>query len=82
MAPSLKEEAFITEVHSINGEGEDEGVVYSEMESVQNTCEEILSRKVASLLYGTSGYISSRFSPALLNPTPPTLAATSRTFGS
>lgn len=58
MSPLLKEEDFVTEVHSINGEGEDEGVVYSEMESAQNTYEDIISRKVASLLYGTSGYIS------------------------
>lgn len=82
MAPTLREEAFITEVHSINGEGEDEGVVYSEMESVQNTYEEIMSRKVASLLYGTSGYISSFPDCPLLNPTPPILAATSPTSGS
>ena len=32
--------------------------MYSEMESVQNTSDEIMSRKLASLLYGTSGYIS------------------------
>ena len=55
----MTKEAFITEVHSINGDGEDEGVVYSEMESVQNTCDEIMSRKLCSLLYGNSGYISS-----------------------
>ena len=38
---------------------EDEGVVYSEMESVQNTRDEIMSRLLCSLLYGDSGYISS-----------------------
>lgn len=57
--PTLTKEAFITEVHSINGDGEDEGVVYSEMESVQNTRDEIMSRLLCSLLYGDSGYISS-----------------------
>ena len=45
-------------MHSINGEGEDEGVVYSEMESVQNTYSEIMSRRSLHLLYGDSGYIS------------------------
>ncbi|CBK24279.2 uncharacterized protein [Blastocystis hominis] len=56
--PTLTEDAFLTEVHSINGEGEDEGVVFSEMESVQNTYSEILNRKVQQLLYGDTGYIS------------------------
>ena len=64
----LREKDFITEVHSINGEGEDEGVVYSEMESAQNTYEDIISRKVASLLYGTSAYISTL--PCSSTPSP------------
>ena len=75
----LREKDFITEVHSINGEGEDEGVVYSEMESAQNTYEDIISRKVASLLYGTSAYISIFPCQALLHLTPPTLVVTLRT---
>ena len=33
------------------------------MESVQNTYSEILNRKVQQLLYGDTGYISSRFIP-------------------
>ena len=56
--PTLTEDAFLTEVHSVNAEGEDEGVVYSEMESTQNTYSSILSRAVQHLLYGDSGYIS------------------------
>ena len=58
MYPTLTEDAFITEIHSINGEGEDEGVVYSEMESYQNTYSEVLSRMINRQLFGESGYIS------------------------
>lgn len=58
MYPTLTEDAFITEIHSINGDGEDEGVVYSEMESCQNTYSEVSTRMINHLLYGNSGYIS------------------------
>ena len=34
--PNLREEDYLTEVHHINGEGQDAGVVYSEMQ-VGNT---------------------------------------------
>lgn len=75
----MTESAFITEVHSINGEGEDEGVVYSEMESVQNTYSEIMSRQSLHLLYGDSGYISCTPCPVRsFTATPPTPEATSR----
>ena len=33
--PLLREEDFLTEVHHINGEGNDAGVVYSEMQVMQ-----------------------------------------------
>ena len=33
--PLLREDAFVTEVHHINGEGKDSGVVYSEMQVCQ-----------------------------------------------
>lgn len=58
MYPTLTEDAFITEIHSINGDGEDEGVVYSEMESYQNTYAEVINRMITRQLYGESGYIS------------------------
>ena len=32
MHPNLRDDDFVTEVHHINGEGEDAGVVYSEMQ--------------------------------------------------
>ncbi len=35
--PLLKESGYVTEVHHINGEGRDAGVVYAEMQGVQNT---------------------------------------------
>ena len=34
--PTLREEDYLTEVHHINGEGQDTGVVYSEMQVRQN----------------------------------------------
>ena len=78
--PRLTESAFLTEVHSVNEEGEDEGVVYSEMESVQNTYSEIMSRKMLHLLYGESGYISSTLLLLFLHSTPLTPEATLRIF--
>ena len=78
--PRLTESAFITEVHSVNEEGEDEGVVYSEMESVQNTYSEIMSRKMLHLLYGESGYISSILFHFFLHSTPLTPEVTLRIF--
>ena len=78
--PRLTESAFITEVHSINEEGEDEGVVYSEMESVQNNYSEIMSRKMLHLLYGESGYISPHSLCCVLHSTPLTPEATLRIF--
>ena len=61
-------------------DGTDEGVVYSEMESVQNTSSEILSRKVAHLLYGESGYISEILKPWVLHQTHLISVATLRIF--
>lgn len=37
----MQEAAFLTEVHHINGEGEDAGVVYSEMQARENTGESL-----------------------------------------
>ena len=61
MYPTLTEDAFITEIHSINGDGEDEGVVHSEMESCQNTYCEVMHRMICHQLFGESGYISFLF---------------------
>ncbi len=52
--PLLKESGFITEVYHVNGEGEDSGVVYSEMQSVENEDETVVERAVHRALYGNS----------------------------
>lgn len=49
--PLLNESGFITEVYHITGEGEDAGVVYSEMQSVENEDENVVERELAKILY-------------------------------
>uniref|UniRef100_A0A0M3IJ63 Peptidase_M16_C domain-containing protein n=1 Tax=Ascaris lumbricoides TaxID=6252 RepID=A0A0M3IJ63_ASCLU len=51
LSPSLTKEQFITEVHHINGNGEDAGVVYSEMQDHESDMENIVSRKRKELFY-------------------------------
>ena len=70
----LREKDFITEVHSINGEGEDEGVVYSEMESLVARWR--LFSMERALTYPPFHV------QALLHLTLPTLVVTLRTSGS
>jgi len=54
--PTLREEDYRTEVHHINGEGEDAGVVYSEMQGVEHSSANILYFELAKKLYPNSGY--------------------------
>ncbi|PQE32018.1 peptidase m16 inactive domain-containing protein [Rutstroemia sp. NJR-2017a WRK4] len=49
--PTLTEEACYTEVHHIDGDGNDAGVVYSEMQGIQNTGSDILDVRARQLLY-------------------------------
>lgn len=49
--PTLTDEGCYTEVHHIDGEGNDAGVVYSEMQGVENTGAEIMDIKARQLLY-------------------------------
>lgn len=49
--PTLTDEGCYTEVHHVDGEGNDAGVVYSEMQAVQNTSSEIMDLKARRLLY-------------------------------
>lgn len=49
--PLLKESGFITEVYHINGDGEDAGVVYSEMQSVENEDETVVERAVHRAMF-------------------------------
>jgi Zn-dependent M16 (insulinase) family peptidase len=54
--PTLREEDYLTEVHHINGEGQDAGVVYSEMQGVEHSSANILYFELAQRLYPNSGY--------------------------
>ena len=55
--PLLQEDSFVTEVHHVNGDGEDAGVVYSEMQAKENRPSTMLALKMSSLLYpGNSSY--------------------------
>lgn len=51
LVPTLKDSACYTEVHHINGEGNDAGVVYSEMQGVQNDQGELMDLESKRLLY-------------------------------
>ncbi|KAI1376635.1 Metalloenzyme, LuxS/M16 peptidase-like protein [Hypoxylon crocopeplum] len=51
VVPTITDAACLTEVHHINGEGNDAGVVYSEMQGVQYTSSELMDIKARRLLY-------------------------------
>ena len=55
--PLLRDGDFLTEVHHINGKGDDAGVVYSEMKGIENSGSNLLYFKVVDGLYpGNSSY--------------------------
>ena len=57
--PLLTDASFLTEVHHINGDGEDGGVVYSEMQGCENTGESLVHRAMIQAIYpGHCGYKS------------------------
>eukprot|EP00922_Rhytidocystis_sp_ex-Travisia-forbesii_P040770 GHVS01060785.1.p1 GENE.GHVS01060785.1~~GHVS01060785.1.p1 ORF type:complete len:621 (+),score=116.60 GHVS01060785.1:127-1989(+) len=57
MRPTLEESAFLTEVHHVKQDGSSSGVVYSEMESRENTANCMIQREMCRLLYpGDCGY--------------------------
>ncbi|EED88791.1 hypothetical protein THAPSDRAFT_264188, partial [Thalassiosira pseudonana CCMP1335] len=49
--PTLTGEGFVTEVHHLNGRGEDKGVVYCEMQGRENSEGSLIDRACMSLLY-------------------------------
>jgi len=49
--PHITDDACVTEVHHVNGKGEDAGVVYSEMQAVQYTSSELMDLRARRLLY-------------------------------
>ena len=55
--PTLTEEAFVTEVHHINGEGDDSGVVYCEMQARENDADSRLEHAIQKYAFAnTCGY--------------------------
>jgi len=57
LLPTMTDAACYTEVHHIDGEGKDAGVVYSEMQGVQNTSGSLMDLEMQRLLYPKdSGY--------------------------
>lgn len=55
---TISDEAFITEVHHINDEGEDAGVVYCEMQGCENTAGNVAYHKHIETLYENTSYAS------------------------
>uniref|UniRef100_A0A914VHF9 Peptidase M16 C-terminal domain-containing protein n=1 Tax=Plectus sambesii TaxID=2011161 RepID=A0A914VHF9_9BILA len=51
LCPTLTDEQFATEVHHINGEGEDAGVVYCEMQDYESDISQLVSWKCKELFY-------------------------------
>lgn len=49
--PTITDEGIVTEVHHVDGEGNDAGVVYSEMQAVQFQSAEIMDLKARRILY-------------------------------
>lgn len=51
IAPTLTDASYCTEVYHIDGSGHDAGVVYSEMQGVQNISSELMGLRLRQLLY-------------------------------
>lgn len=49
--PTLTDDACVTEVHHIDGDGNDAGVVYSEMQAIQYSSQELMDLRARRLLY-------------------------------
>ncbi|KAJ3559767.1 hypothetical protein NM688_g144 [Phlebia brevispora] len=49
--PTLTKAGFITEVHHVNGKGEDSGVVYSEMQGRENTPGDLMALRMQRLSF-------------------------------
>ena len=56
--PSLTSCGFTTEIHHVDGKGEDGGVVYCEMQGRENGAMDILIRHIQRALFSGSGYSS------------------------
>jgi Zn-dependent M16 (insulinase) family peptidase len=51
IVPHITDDACVTEVHHIDGEGNDAGVVYSEMQALQYSSSELMDLRARRLLY-------------------------------
>ncbi|KAK4137936.1 hypothetical protein BT67DRAFT_372256 [Trichocladium antarcticum] len=51
VVPNITDDACVTEVHHIDGEGNDAGVVYSEMQALQYSSSELMDLRARRLLY-------------------------------
>ncbi|XP_028177355.1 uncharacterized protein C05D11.1-like [Ostrinia furnacalis] len=54
--PTLTEHGFLTEVHHIDGDGEDAGVVYCEMQGRENNADSRCELRLLRAMYPDSGY--------------------------
>ncbi|KAF8640945.1 hypothetical protein AX17_000592 [Amanita inopinata Kibby_2008] len=48
--PTITDAGFVTEVHHVDGKGQDSGVVYSEMQGRQNTSNDLMALRLQRLL--------------------------------
>lgn len=51
IVPTLTDSGCVTEVHHIDGAGNDAGVVYSEMQGIQNTANELIELRAKRIIY-------------------------------
>lgn len=51
LLPTITDDACLTEVHHINGKGNDAGVVYSEMQALESNSGELMDLRARRLLY-------------------------------
>ncbi|XP_046961211.1 uncharacterized protein C05D11.1-like [Vanessa cardui] len=58
LRPTLTDQGFTTEVHHIDGDGEDAGVVYCEMQGRENTADCRCELSLQRAMYPNSGYSS------------------------
>ncbi|XP_023940312.1 uncharacterized protein C05D11.1 [Bicyclus anynana] len=58
LMPTLTEQGFITEVHHVNEEGEDAGVVYCEIQGRENNADTRCELRLLRAMYPNSGYSS------------------------
>ncbi|CAH0726563.1 unnamed protein product, partial [Brenthis ino] len=56
LRPTLTDQGFITEVHHIDGDGEDAGVVYCEMQGRENTADSRCDLRLLRAIYPNNGY--------------------------